>query len=80
MNLWKEEPSYYGGDVLHQAKKEKIQAAMAENGLDVILLLKAETADKKRVPDPFDIDGEQGEGREPGEADGAALGDGQLCG
>ena len=41
MNLWKEEPSYYGGDVLHQAKKEKIQAAMAENGLDVILLLKA---------------------------------------
>lgn len=43
MNLWKEEPSYYGGDVLHQAKKEKIQAAMAENGLDAILLLKAET-------------------------------------
>ena len=27
MQLWKEEPSYYGGDILHQAKKEKIQKA-----------------------------------------------------
>lgn len=43
MQLWKEEPSYYGGDILHQAKKEKIQKAMEENGLDAILLLKAET-------------------------------------
>lgn len=43
IQLWKEEPSYYGGDILHQAKKEKIQKAMEENGLDAILLLKAET-------------------------------------
>lgn len=42
MELWKEAPSYYGGDVLHQAKREKIQAAMETNGLDAILLLKAE--------------------------------------
>lgn len=42
MELWKEAPSYYGGDVLHQAKREKIQAAMEANGLDAILLLKAE--------------------------------------
>jgi hypothetical protein len=43
MEMWKEDPSYYGGDELHKAKKEKIQKAMEENGLDAILLLKAET-------------------------------------
>ncbi len=43
MKMWKEDPSYYGGDELHKAKKEKIQKAMEENGLDAILLLKAET-------------------------------------
>ena len=43
MELWKEEPSYYGGDELHFAKKEKIQKALVDNELEAILLLKAET-------------------------------------
>lgn len=43
MEYWKEEPSYYGGDVLHQVKESKIQKAMEDNGLDAILLTKAET-------------------------------------
>lgn len=42
MELWKEEPSYYGGDVLHEAKKQKIQKAMEENSLEALLLLKSE--------------------------------------
>lgn len=42
MELWKEEPSYYGGDVLHEAKKQKIQEAMEENSLEALLLLKSE--------------------------------------
>lgn len=43
MEYWKEEPSYYGGDILHQVKEEKIQKAMEDNELDAILLTKAET-------------------------------------
>lgn len=43
MELWKENPSYYGGDALHQAKKEKIQKVLEDNQLEAILLLKAET-------------------------------------
>ncbi len=43
MEFWKEEPSYYGGDILHEVKKAKIQKAMEDNDLDAILLLKAET-------------------------------------
>lgn len=42
MELWKENPSYYGGDVLHKVKKEKIQKAMEDNDLDCLLLMKAE--------------------------------------
>lgn len=42
MELWKEPPSYYGGDVLHKAKQEKIQKAIEDNGFEAILLLKAE--------------------------------------
>jgi len=40
--LWKEKPSYYAGDELHAAKQKKIQDAIAEKGLDGLLLTKSE--------------------------------------
>lgn len=42
LKLWKEDPSYYVGDTLHNVKQEKIQQAMSQNGLDGLLLTKAE--------------------------------------
>ncbi|MEW6263664.1 MAG: Xaa-Pro peptidase family protein [Thermodesulfobacteriota bacterium] len=40
--LWKEEPSYYGGDVLHQWKQAKVQRCIEETDLDALILLKSE--------------------------------------
>jgi len=40
--LWKEKPSYYGGDELHIAKQAKIQKAIEDNELEGLLLLKSE--------------------------------------
>jgi len=40
--LWKENPSYYVGDELHNIKQQKIKKAMNEKGLDGILFMKAE--------------------------------------
>ena len=40
--LWKENPSYYVGDGLHNIKQQKIKKAMNEKGLDGILFMKAE--------------------------------------
>ena len=38
----KESPSFYAGDVLHQAKQEKIQKAMADNDLEAMMVTKSE--------------------------------------
>lgn len=42
VTLWKEKPSFYGGDELHAWKQEKVRATMREHGIDALLFTKSE--------------------------------------
>src|SRR5262245_37478086 len=40
--LWKEKPSFYGGDELHAWKQARLREVMVEHGLDAVVFTKSE--------------------------------------